>query len=164
MKKIFALVLTAVLAASVFAGCTSGNSSSSSAPSEGSSSVSSSQPADSSEPVVETPTHDGKATGDEIKVTVQILDDEGDAMYNGACNIVNTEKPTAYDAVKAVVDFGATIPYEEKDSEFISFGNLESTDSFVWTLYINDTKVETTSAEAAIKADDTISWKLDKKA
>ena len=155
MKKIFAVLLAGAVMAAVFAGCgnDSGNSSS------GSSSMPEQYaPVEKEEKVA---VFDGGATGEKITTIFTIVDEEGVAMYEGSAVAENAEAPTVRDLTQAVVEYGDTIPYETDDSgEFISFGNLQSDDTYVWSLLYNGSVVTDATNTIQVKDGDVIMWKL----
>ena len=150
MKKIFAVLLAGAVMAAVFAGC--GNNGGSSSSSQGSS---------SSQAEEKVAVFDGGATGEKVTTIFTIVDEEGVAMYEGSAVAENAEAPTVRDLTKAVVEYGQTIPAETDESgEYISFGNLQSDDSYVWSLLYNGEVVTDPTDTIVVKDGDVIMWKL----
>lgn len=152
MKKIFAVLLAGAVMAAVFAGCGGGGNNSSSTGSQGSS---------SSQAEEKVAVFDGGATGEKVTTIFTIVDEEGVAMYEGSAVAENAEAPTVRDLTKAVVEYGQTVPYEQDESgEFISFGNLQSDDTYVWSLLYNGVVTTDATDTLVVKDGDVIMWKL----
>ncbi len=150
MKKIFAVLLAGAVMASVFVGC--GNNGGN---------TSSSQGISSSKPEEKIAVFDGGATGEKVTTIFTIIDEEGTAMFDGSAVAENAEAPTVRDLTKTVVEYGETVPFETDDSgEFVSFGNLQSDDSYVWSLLYNGVVTTDPTDTIVVKDGDVIMWKL----